>query len=63
MKKSTWLIIDLVNLLLMISWWVKPVNVMAESYIAIVTLVALVVDLVVIAMWMKNRIKNRPLTK
>ena len=58
MKKSTWLIIDLVNLLLMLSWWIKPVNVMAESYIAIVTLVALVVDIIVIALWIKNKIQK-----
>lgn len=59
MKKSTWLIIDLVNLLLMLSWWIKPVNVMAESYIAIVTLVALVVDIIVIALWIKNKIQKK----
>lgn len=54
-KKTRDLIFELINLLFMLSWFMKPVNKLAEYYIGTISLLAIVVDIIAAVVWLKNR--------
>lgn len=57
-KKTRNLIFEIINLLFMISWFMKPVNKLAEYYIATVTLLAIVADIIAVVVWLRNKLRQ-----
>lgn len=57
-KKTRNLIFEIINLLFMLSWFMKPVNKLAEYYIASISLLAIVVDIIAVVIWVKNKLKK-----
>lgn len=57
-KKTRNLLFEIINLLFMLSWFMKPVNKLAEYYIASISLLAIIVDIAAVIIWIKNKLKK-----
>ncbi|MBP2057373.1 hypothetical protein J2Z60_000537 [Lactobacillus colini] len=59
MKKTAIIIFEILNIMLILSWFIKPSNEILSGIIATIVLAAIIVDIIAVGLFLVNYFKSK----